>query len=445
MGEDRQPRRQPPVEAQTGRVDEPAVSLRDRMATVDSWIDRASATGPGLVDGLALLAEVADELVVRTVRDTHLAGSRRAYAAVQRRTSGAAALRAWWTTASPAGCTPASVSACGRRRWAWAWWRPPAAGRGWTRAAGTVPERSVIGLIGDRLARERPNLAWPMSLRRGGADGRRGWTGTHSQRPTPRRGRISSFPPGLCEDETAWDRHADRHGTTYPGSVGGDRLESADAARQHRPGRPGQRSPVGRPARRRGRRLAGRGGAGGLGGPLDGGWPRRPGGLCARTPRDRRAGRRWSPTWSPSGRRTSGRRWRAGPAPARPGWPGCPRRSAFGRIIDQRSVGILDLERGLDLDADRPACRDARMRLVSGSLPHPSGHARARRPPGPPGLRDGRRTVVPGRRRAARARRRPLRPPEPSRRTARARRLARRLGQASTVMTTRPTGWPDTR
>ena len=47
-----------------------------------------------------------------------------------------------------------------------------------------------------------------------------------------------------------------------------------------------------------------------------------------------------------------------------------PETSAFGRIIDQRSAGILDLEGGLDLDV-APALPHARMRLVSGSLANP--------------------------------------------------------------------------
>ena len=51
-----------------------------------------AAAGPGLLDGLALLGEVADEVVVRTIRDTHLAGSLRVYAAVQRRTGRAVVL-----------------------------------------------------------------------------------------------------------------------------------------------------------------------------------------------------------------------------------------------------------------------------------------------------------------------------------------------------------------
>ena len=54
--------------------------------------------------------------------------------------------------------------------------------------------------------------------------------------------------------------------------------------------------------------------------------------------------------------------------------------AAFGRIIDQRSVGILDLERGLDLDK-APALPHARMRLVSGSLGGVGPSRSASRPP----------------------------------------------------------------
>ena len=163
--------------------------------------DRASATGPGLLDGLALLAEVADELVVRTVRDTHLAGSRRAYAAVQRRTSGAAAL----PRLVDHGITSGVYAGVGVGL------RAAALGLGLVAATGRGPRldesrpgrflsRSVIGLIGDRLAlgAAEPRLAdvvAPWRRRRGGGPGVTGGClplgGARSRRlpPGPVRGR----------------------------------------------------------------------------------------------------------------------------------------------------------------------------------------------------------------------------------------------------------------
>ena len=133
--------------------------------------DRVAAAGPGLLDGLALLGEVADELVVRTVRDTHLAWSRRVYGAVQRRIGGAAALPRV-ADHGIAGAVYAGIGV-GVRVASLGLGAAAATGRGPRLDAsrpGRFLSRSVIGLIGDRLARERPTLAWPMSLRRGGAN-----------------------------------------------------------------------------------------------------------------------------------------------------------------------------------------------------------------------------------------------------------------------------------
>ena len=81
---------------------------------------------------------------------------------------------------------------------------------------GRFLSRSVIGLMGDRLARERPALAWSMSLRRGGADvvaERASLTAAYPEAGPD----LVVFLPGLCEDETAWNRHADGS----PGIVAG--------------------------------------------------------------------------------------------------------------------------------------------------------------------------------------------------------------------------------
>src|SRR5688500_13335267 len=47
------------------------------------------AQGPGLLDSLSLAAHVADELGVRTARDTHLAGVDRVHGALRRSLGGA--------------------------------------------------------------------------------------------------------------------------------------------------------------------------------------------------------------------------------------------------------------------------------------------------------------------------------------------------------------------
>jgi hypothetical protein len=330
--------------------------------------DRASVAGPGLLDGLSLIVDVADELVVRTVRDTHLAGSRRVYAAVQRRTGSAAALPRVVDHGLTAGVY-AGVGV-GLRATALAIGAVATAGLGPRLDAsrsGRFLGRAVNGLIGDRLARERPALAWSMSLRRHGADV-----------PVDRDSLAKTFPaagpdlvvflPGLCEDESAWDRHADRHGTTYPEALAAGGWSPLML-----------RVNTGLAVKDNGALLAAL-----LADVVDA-WPvaverialvgHSMGGLLARVAcaLDAVGPVRWSPLvtdvvtlgtphlgaplagWARSGSARLAR---------------LPETSAFGRIIDQRSVGILDLERGLDLEA-APSLPHARMRLVSGSLGRP--------------------------------------------------------------------------
>ena len=333
---------------------------------------RGSVAGPGLFDGLALLGEVADELVVRTVRDTHLAGSGRMYAAVERRTGGAATLPRV-VNHGIAGAVYAGIGV-GLRVASLGLGAAAATGRGPRLAAsrpGRFLSRTVNGLIGDRLARERPALAWPMSLRRGGAD-----------LPADRGSLAAAYPaagpdlvvflPGLCEDESAWDRHADRHGTTYPEAVAAIgwcplmlRVNTGLAVQDN------------------GALLAAL-----LADVVDA-WPvevervalvgHSMGGLVARVAcaLDAAGPARWSPLVTDVV--TLGTPHLGAPLAgwARSGSAGLarlPESAAFGRIIDQRSVGILDLERGLDLDA-APALPHARMRLVSGSLGRPDAPA----------------------------------------------------------------------
>ena len=176
------------------------------------------------------------------------------------------------------------------------------------------------------------------------------------------------FLPGLCEDETAWDRHADRYGTTYPEALAAAGWSPLMV-----------RANTGLAVRDNGAQLAAL-----LADVVDA-WPvavtrvglvgHSMGGLVARVAcaLDAAGPLRWSPvvpTWSPSARPISGRGWRAGRGCGAAGLARLPETSAFGRIIDQRSVGILDLERGLGLDA-APALPHVRMRLVSGSLGRP--------------------------------------------------------------------------
>src|SRR5690242_9890613 len=116
-----------------------------------------AASGPTYGDALSLLSEVADELVVRTVRDTHLAWVERVHGTLhgdQRRKAPGETLHRGIASAVYGGL------GYGLR----------AAARGFDLVAEHAPpfetspttrfvNAAVNGLIGDRLLQERPQLA----------------------------------------------------------------------------------------------------------------------------------------------------------------------------------------------------------------------------------------------------------------------------------------------
>src|SRR4051812_8792510 len=161
-----------------------------------------AVAGPTMLDALSLLAEVGDELVVGTARDTHLAVLDR----------------------TPAGRVHRGIATavygglCGGLR---------VASRGLDRAAATgvgprledgprgrFVSSAVNGLIGDRLLRERPQLAIPMALRLRGADVVVGPDQLADAYPGA-SGQLVVFLHGLCENESYWRLHRGRTGTTY--------------------------------------------------------------------------------------------------------------------------------------------------------------------------------------------------------------------------------------
>ena len=171
---------------------------------------------PGVLDALSLLAEVADELVVRTVRDTHLAWTDRVHG-IGRRVTGA---------------TGPSVGEVLHRGIAGAVYGGLGAGlrsasRGLDAVASTGAgprleddprgrflSSAVNGLIGDRLERDRPRMAIPMSVRVGGRDVALERDGLTAAYPDA-GGRVVVLLHGLCENEEFWDLHSDDVGTTY--------------------------------------------------------------------------------------------------------------------------------------------------------------------------------------------------------------------------------------
>ena len=320
---------------------------------------------------LSLLAEVADELVVRTVRDTHVALLDRVHVAAAGARGETATLSSGSTAASPGRCTAASVSGCASRR------RPrrvadPASARARGRPAAGASSSAVNGLIGDRLVRERPRLAIPMAVRPGGRDVPLDPDGLAAAFPDA-SDRLVVFLHGLCENESYWDRAARPARHDVRRAAGRRGLDAGPAARQHRAAAARERRRAGRPAPRPGRRVAGGGRADRPGRPLDG----RPGHAGGR--RGRHRGR---PALDRAGHR---RRHPRHPPPRRAARPGrrrgsrglgrLPESAAFGRILDWRSTGVLDLVEGLAEDV--PALPHARYRLVAATVTasprHPVG------------------------------------------------------------------------
>jgi len=179
------------------------------MATATSAPPGAPA--PGLLDALSLLTAVADELVVGTVRDTHFAWSDRVHGLL--RGTRAAPEPHHGIAATVYAGLGAGLRAASRGLDAVA-----ASGVGprlESRPAGRYLNAAVNGLIGDRLERERPRLAIPMAVRAHGRDVplRREALAAAYPEAGPR---LVVFLHGLCESEDCWERSREELGTTYP-------------------------------------------------------------------------------------------------------------------------------------------------------------------------------------------------------------------------------------
>ncbi|MFC6288287.1 lipase family alpha/beta hydrolase [Nocardioides sp. GCM10027113] len=177
---------------------------------------RRRSDGPGVLDALALVAAVADELVVRTVRDTHLAWVDRVHGLVggPRRGGGSAAER---LHRGIAGAVYAGLGG-GLRAASAGLDRVAATGVGPRLdddARGRFLGSAVNGLIGDRLAQERPRLAIQMAVRVDGRDVPLEAEALRDAFPDA-AGRVVVLLHGLCEHEGHWQRGRERVGTTYP-------------------------------------------------------------------------------------------------------------------------------------------------------------------------------------------------------------------------------------
>ncbi len=168
---------------------------------------QVATPGPTVLDALSLLAEVGDQLLVRTVRDTHLAVLDRTSAGTIHRGITGAVYRGLTGGLSGASRALDRVAATG------------VGPRLEADARGRFVNSAVNGLIGDRLLRERPQLAIPMAVRRDGADVVPERDALAEAFPEA-TGRLVVFLHGLCENEAYWQRHRDRTGTTYAEMLG---------------------------------------------------------------------------------------------------------------------------------------------------------------------------------------------------------------------------------
>ncbi len=159
------------------------------------------APAPTWIDALSLLSHVADDLVVRSVRDTHDAWADRFGGYPGRGIADAVhgglglGLRA-----ASAALGKVAETGVGPRLEAG--------------PRGRFVSSAVNGLIGDRLAGERPRLAISMAVRDRGHDVPLTEPDLAAAFPEA-TGRLVLFLHGLCENESYWQRGRERLGTTY--------------------------------------------------------------------------------------------------------------------------------------------------------------------------------------------------------------------------------------
>ncbi len=317
--------------------------------------------GPGLLDALSLLSEVADELVVRTARDTHYALADRVHGFTRRggprsvpdqvHRGIAAAVYGGLSLglrAASTGLDKVAATGAGPRL------------EGDTR--GRFVSSAVNGLIGDRLVRERPRLAIPMAVRAHGSDvllDRPGLAGAFPDAT----GRVVVFLHGLCENESYWNRGRDVHGTTYGEALAAEgwtpvflRANTGLGLREN-----GVALSALRAAARRG--VADAGGADRAGRPLDG-----------RTdhPRRRRRGDRGRQAVDRAGLRRDHARH---PSPRRPDRPRHRARQS-GDVGAARDGGVRPDPRLALRRRARPRRRAGRGRAAAAARPLPPGRRR---------------------------------------------------------------------
>ena len=169
---------------------------------------RGDARG-GVLGAAALAAEVADELVVGTVRDVHGAVVRRVHRLTGRGPVGPGPGRLSWGVYSGIGTglalTSRALRAADRRG---------VGGRLDTTPRGRKLLSTVNGFMGDRLVDDAPELAITMSPRVDGRDVTVDRDGLAAAYPDA-TDQVVVFLHGLVESDESWRRDADEQGGTY--------------------------------------------------------------------------------------------------------------------------------------------------------------------------------------------------------------------------------------
>lgn len=337
-------------------------------------------TGPSVLDSLSLLSQVADEVVLKTARDTHFAVSDRVDAIARRATGG---------TSTVPGVVHRGVAGAvygglgyGLHGASVALDRAAASGFG-PRLEGGRRGRfissAINGLIGDKLLEERPHMAIAMAVRHEGRDVELSGAGLSAAFPQAVEGdgRLVVFVHGLCENESYWNFQREQRGPTY-----------GEALAERGWGPVYLRANSGLSMRENGVALAG------LLQRLVDHWPtpvtrialvgHSLGGLIVRAAgavasAEPATGREWSDLVSDVitlGTPHLGAPIAWGIGHGSRGLSRLPETAAFGRILDWRSVGVHDLVAGLTEDV--PPLPSANYRLVCATLTrdrkHPVGH-----------------------------------------------------------------------
>ena len=333
--------------------------------------------GPSVLDALSLLSEVAGELVVKSVRDTHFAVADRVGSVVRRATRGASTVPDV-IHRSIAGAVYGSLTT-GLHATSVGLDKLAATGVGpllEETPHGRFVSSVVNGLIGDRLLRERPQMAIPMAVRLHGRDVEPVHEALASAYPDA-GGRLVVFLHGLFENESSWRLGREVTGATY-----GEALAEQGWSPVF------LRANTGLSLRENGVALAA------LMQRLVDAWPapvtrvalvghslgglviRASGAVAAEPPA---SGRPWAERISDVitlGTPHLGAPIAWGIGHGSRGLARLPETAAFGRVLDWRSVGVHDLVAGLAHDvAPLP---HARYRLVAATLTesqrHPVGH-----------------------------------------------------------------------